>query len=567
MDDRLARLEATVTDLQRQVAALERRLAGGERTHPDAAAPDEGLPDLALPHVRPADAALVLAYIGRSFVALGGAFLLRAITEAHIVPYAAGVASGLAYGLFWLWTADRSAPASRVNAAFHALVATIIGFPLVVEATVKFGVLTPSQAALVLAILVTGLLVVSIRQTVQWIAWMAVVGAIATSIALVGATAVLLPFAIVLVALGLATLWIGYAYDWTLLRWPVAFAADLLVVGLTMRAAARTGTESPLAAVAVQMLLLNVYVASIAIRTLVRARNVNVFEVVQTMAALALGFGGAVYLASFTGAGVLPLAVINFAAGVACYAVAWVFVATRQGLSRNFYFYTSLAIVLLMVSSRLLLDDAALALTWIAFAVAAAVIARQSGRAALGWHGVVYLAGACIVSGVLLDSTDAFVGSAASAWRPFTPIALVVTAAAIGSWILAAPADRGLLAYGVPRALFAALAIWSAGGWLVAVVAPALCGTPGAGANAGAIATVRTTILAAAALGLAWIGHRPRIREAVWLLYALLIAGAAKLLVEDLPYSKPATLFVALAFYGGALIAASRLGRHRAASH
>jgi hypothetical protein len=50
-------------------------------------------------------------------------------------------------------------------------------------------------------------------------------------------------------------------------------------------------------------------------------------------------------------------------------------------------------------------------------------------------------------------------------------------------------------------------------------------------------------------------------------LYALLIAGAAKLLVEDLPYSKPATLFVALAFYGGALIAASRLGRHRAASH
>ena len=37
--------------------------------------------------------------------------------------------------------------------------------------------------------------------------------------------------------------------------------------------------------------------------------------------------------------------------------------------------------------------------------------------------------------------------------------------------------------------------------------------------------------------------------------------GGVKLAVEDLPHSKPATLFVALAFYGAALIAASRLNR------
>lgn len=570
MDDRLLRLEAAVSDLQQQVAALERRLADAERHAPgEIFAVDEGSEgsEPGLPRVRAVDAALVLAYIGRSFVALGGAFLLRAITEAHIVPHAAGVASGLVYGLFWLWTADRSAPTSRLNAAFHGLVSTIIAFPLLVEATVRFGVLSPPQTAAVLALLVAALLYVSVRQRVQWIAWMAVVGAIATSIALVGATAVLLPFAIVLVAFGVGTLWIGYAYDWTLLRWPVAFAADLLIVGLTMRAAARTGTESPFAALVVQLLLLNAYVASIAVRTLVRARNVNAFEVLQTSAALTVGFGGAVYLANLTGVGVLPLAVVNFAAGAACYAVAWVFVATRQGLSRNFYFYTSLAIVLLMVSSALLLDDGILALTWTTFGVAATAVARRSGRAALGWHGVVYLAAACIASGVLLDSMDAFVGSAATAWRTFTPTALVVTAAIAAAWAIAAPADRGVAGFGVPRALLASMAIWSGGGWLVALVAPALCGTPGAGANAGAIATVRTTILAAAALALAWMGHRPRVREAVWLLYALLIAGAAKLLVEDLPYSQPATLFVALAFYGTALIAASRLGRHRAASH
>jgi hypothetical protein len=39
----------------------------------------------------------------------------------------------------------------------------------------------------------------------------------------------------------------------------------------------------------------------------------------------------------------------------------------------------------------------------------------------------------------------------------------------------------------------------------------------------------------------------------------VLAAGGLKLLVEDLPRSRPATLFIALALYGGALIVAPRL--------
>ena len=566
MDERLLRLEAAVSDLQQRIDALEHRVARAESTSPRPAGTGDAFVPLAVPHFGAADGAIVIADIGRSLVALGGAYLLRAVTDANLVSHAAGVAAGLLYGLFWLGLADRAAQRSRLHAAFHGLVATIIGFPLLWEATVRFGVVTPSEAAAALAAMIAGLVAVSLRQRLQWLAWMAVVGAIGTSIALVGATGVLLPFAVVLVLFGVATQWIGYAFDWTLLRWPVAFAADLLVVGLTMRVAAKTGSESPFAAVTVQMLLLNGYVAGIVVRTLVRARNVNAFEVVQTIAALAVGFGGAVYLAGLTGTGVLPLAAINVTAGAACYAVAWVFVATRQGLNRNFYFYTSLAIVLLMVSTPLLFHAGPLAIVWTLLAVAATAVSRRSGRAALAWHGVLYLGAACAAAGVWADAADALVGSAAAAWQPYGAIAMTVTAAAIGCWAVAPPADRGLAGFGIPRALFAAIAIWAGGGWIVGLVAPALCGTPGAGANAGAIATVRTTILASAALGLAWMAHWPRLREAVWLLYLLLAAGAAKLLVEDLPTSKPATLFVALAFYGTALIVASRLG-HRRASH
>jgi len=75
------------------------------------------------------------------------------------------------------------------------------------------------------------------------------------------------------------------------------------------------------------------------------------------------------------------------------------------------------------------------------------------------------------------------------------------------------------------------------------------------------VATVRTIALAATALALAWLGRAPQWREAAWLVYPTLAAGGVKLLAEDFPHSTAATLFVALAMYGGALIAAPRLIR------
>ena len=49
--------------------------------------------------------------------------------------------------------------------------------------------------------------------------------------------------------------------------------------------------------------------------------------------------------------------------------------------------------------------------------------------------------------------------------------------------------------------------------------------------------------------------------ESGWPLYPVLAAGGPKLLVEDLPRSRPGTVFIALALCGGALIVAPRLGR------
>ena len=59
------------------------------------------------------DLVTLLSFIGRTFVALGGAFLLRALTDAAIVPLPQGTALGLAYALAWLVLSDRATAADR----------------------------------------------------------------------------------------------------------------------------------------------------------------------------------------------------------------------------------------------------------------------------------------------------------------------------------------------------------------------------------------------------------------------------------------------------------------------
>ena len=159
------------------------------------------------------------------------------------------------------------------------------------------------------------------------------------------ATGVIVPFAILALMLGIATLWIGYTLDWTLLRWPVAFVADLLVVSLPIRAAAGSTAETTTAVLGVELALVTVDLASIAVRTIVRRRDVNMFEILQATAALAIGFGGAGgYVARDTMSAVIAVSLATLVFGVGCYGVAFAFV--RQGRPRNFYFYTSFGLAI-----------------------------------------------------------------------------------------------------------------------------------------------------------------------------------------------------------------------------
>jgi hypothetical protein len=83
----------------------------------------------------------------------------------------------------------------------------------------------------------------------------------------------------------------------------------------------------------------------------------------------------------------------------------------------------------------------------------------------------------------------------------------------------------------------------------------------GLGADPGVLATVRTALLSALAVLAAWL-HRPGAFSAMGTLaYPLLAIVGVKLALADLRVSTAATLFIALACYGLALVLVPRMRR------
>ena len=107
--------------------------------------------------------------------------------------------------------------------------------------------------------------------------------------------------------------------------------------------------------------------------------------------------------------------------------------------------------------------------------------------------------------------------------------------------------------------------------WLVAGIASGLLtaayhGVFGALATHAYCATLRTTVIAAAALLLAWAGSRWDNPEFLRLIYPAMLLGAYRLVMHDLRQAHAIAFFLSLLVYGGTLIALPRLKRAAATS-
>jgi hypothetical protein len=561
----VATIAEAVKRLEGRVAALERGAPASAEAKREAALAAAVAEDARLRSGRGLDVTTVLSLIGRTLLVLAGAFVLRALTDSGRLPAAVGAALGFVYAGVWIAFADRAGRAGQsLSAVFHGLSAVLIGFPLLFEAATRFRLVSPEVATIFLALLTGVALGVAAWRGLPGLAWPIGLGGAATAVALMVVGGRFLAPVSFLVLLGVGALWVGYTRDWFGLRWPLAFAADLALVAVAMRAVAPTVVEGPRVAFLLQALLMAAYLGSIATRTLLLGRAVVPFEIAQTAASLLVGLGGAIYVAARTGMGSAGFGAASIALGVASYAVAFAFVERRQQGRANFHFYGTVAILMVVVGTALALPALARGLAWGALAVAAAGLARWKGRRSLAAHGIAYALAAAFGSGLVLHAVHALRDPPAGPWDAL-PIASLLVLACVGgcAWIAAGDGERTTALAQWPQLLLDAIVAFSAAGVLIGWIAPAVGGALPPDASPGAVAAVRTGVLVAGVLLLAWGGRRTAWREAGWLAYPVLVAIALKIMTEDLPRSRPATLLFSFGLYGVALILVPRLRGRR----
>jgi len=569
----LTELEAKYAEVADQLRRLEGRIASLEGARPAATSrarargAAHGAPGAARARSDTAAVLSSVSFVGRTLLVLAGGFVLRALTDAGTLPASVGVALGLAYAGTWIAFADAAGRAgAAASAGYHGAAAVMIGFPLIFEAARRFGLLSPSAAAALLTVVGAAALAVAARRRLEALAWIVTLGGIATAVALGAATGRLGPPAFTLVLLGVGTLWMSYVLDWFSLRWPAAIAADLVVAALAVRVGTGRGAEGALVAFSLQIALMALYLGSVAARTLLLRREVLPFEAGQTAAAIAAGLGGAAFVAVRSGSGASAVGAATTALGLAAYGVAFAFLDRGGERRRNFSFYASAALVLVLAGTLLLLSPQALPVAWALLGVVAGALGRWQRRASLAAHAAAYAVASAIASGLLSHAAEALVGSPAVAWSPAPRAALPILAAlAAVAWLGGDAPERTRIGR-VPRIVLLGVLACGAVGVAIGWVVPAIAGIPGHGAAAGEVATVRTALLVAATLLLAWLGRRDAWADAGILAYPALAAIGVKLLLEDVFRSRPATLFVAFACYGVALILVPRLRGRRAAA-
>ncbi|NOZ93407.1 MAG: hypothetical protein GXP47_01545 [Acidobacteria bacterium] len=571
MMERLARLEEELRELRSLVHGLVERLEhleGRQAERPAVDSPAATAPDVEPPAglLKPTGAGLrsVPSLLGRTLLVFAGAFLLRALTDAQLVSRPVGVALGLAYAGLWMFASYREdTKTAWLSSAIHGLAAVLIGFPLVWEATVRFQVWTPVAAAGILTILTAGGFTVAWRRELRPVAWVTSLGAALTSLALLLSTRTVEPFALLLIAIGLVSVWISYLKKWYGFRWVTAALADLVILQTSLLASAPGGPPGPYAslnlalAAALGVTLFLGYGGSFTARTLARRRSITPFEMIQMPVALVVGLGGAIRIAAAAHRGEALLGILTLLLGVACYGVAFTAVDRRLGRGRNFFLYSTLGVTLVLTGSLVLSAEHLLPFMWAGLAIATAVLGGRLDRATLRAHSAIYALAALAASGVLGNVRDAFTSALEAAWTPVTASGLIVLAmTGISYFVLAWSGDleEQPPSARLPRLVLASLTL--AGVLTVAVVTVRQLGFVESPA---ALAALRTVALAGAGLGTAILGRSSRIRELSWLTYPLLVLCGVGILAEDLRQGTALTLFAGFAAYGLALLIAPRL--------
>ncbi len=552
-------MDSRIADLETRLAAVERRLSRIEAGAAGAPADfDESDETIAIGEGFVGNTATL---IGRVLLIFGGAYLLRAITDYQLVPTAVGISMGAAYALLWLFMAYKHGeqPEKRATALFYGFASLLLALPLLVEAGDRFALLSGTEATVALAVFLACAIGVAVKRDMRLLLWAATAGGIGTAFVLLRLTRSPVPGSLVLILLGVGVLWACYLKAWKGPKWLAALGACAGVLAVAMLSTNDQWTIDPLSGFLLAGAMLAAYAASYAVHTHLRDRDVAAFEPVQSLLAILVAVIAAAVALRAGKLTLTPVGLLTIVLAAVAYALAFT-PQTRAQRGRNFFFYSTLGLVLLVIGSALLVSPPIAAAAWALLAIVMAWASGRYERVALSLQCTFLLLAAGVGSGILATGLESLVGSV-QAWPavvPWHPIIALTTVACLFIPVAQHSERWGTLA-GIPQLVVLALSVWEVGGLMVLYVGPLIAdaGTPEA--NAAVMAALRTAVLAAASVTLAVSSRHRRWPEARWLVYPVLVLVGVKLFLEDFPQGQPLSLFVALAIVGSALIAVAHL--------
>jgi hypothetical protein len=437
-----------------------------------------------------------------------------------------------------------------------------MALPLLFEATRKFKVLGPWTAALALAAVTAIVLGLVWRRRLEVLAWTFTLLALMITPVLILQTSSMIPFTLYLTALGVASVWLGYRFEWTLLRWVVGMEADILLIVLgAMVATNRLPDVSPAAAIAVSGIAFAAYLSSFVVRTLVRQRDALGFEIAQTIALLFCAVGGAIWVAASRSVLEVPLGAAMIVLAGGCYAASFAFIPRQRfGTPRNFVFYSSLALMLIVGGGSLITRGPASSILFATLAVAAGLLAVHFRKSSLALHAAVYLVSGCVAAELVGAGLRGLVLRADEVWpMPGLGAILVLVACILASAI--PPIERlgSFELWTAAKVMILAELGWVLGTFGILLIRRAL---PIESANdLAVIAVARTAVIAALTIATAWASRFPTFSPGRILCNPLMVVMGMKLAWDDFRVGRPGTLFVSLAIVGAALILTTRLKR------
>jgi hypothetical protein len=545
-----------VQDLQRRVRDLEQRLGTGAEPAAAVEAPAEAkesgpsLPPNALPA------------FGRALLAIAGAYVLRTLTELGVLSHAAGVTAGLVYGVAWLAVAARLPEKPRFPVALSAVTSIAIVAPLLWEASARLNAISSLTCAAVLAGYVVLALALSARTQSAVVPGIVSVSSASVAALLLLATHDLYPFTLALLAIAAALEFEACRGREGAWRWLAAALTDLAAILLTFIVSRRELPEGYAAipahaALVTLALLLVIYVASAAVRTLVQRRCFTLLETAQTTAALGVSIGGAAVMVADSASATAALGLLALAGGLACYVISFAVVGLR--IKWNFRAWATFGLLLVLAGTFLPFSGSRYWMLWCGCATACGWIAMAFRRPTLGLHGAVYLLLGALASGAMGQPFSRLFGGEGAAPRWWG--AALVVASALIAWVAVAVSSPGETAQWRNQAssfTIAAVVTWILAG---AATHELVAAWPGRGAPADTLGTVVLTLLSVA---LAWSAMRWRRRELVWVVYGFMALAAWKLVARDFQQEHNLALVASLLFYGGTLILLPRILQRRA---